>query len=59
MEVLQLGVAVMEHFMKGSAQLWLWYVNSEENICYSSHLGFLQENVPLWHLLNDETLFVS
>ena len=57
----------MEHFLEGSSLLRLWYFNSEENIVisYSSYLlgllseQFLQGNVPLRHLLNGETLFMS
>ena len=61
------GFAFMERFLEGSAPLSL---NSEEKICicYSSHLGecanvlmeqFLQGNVPLRHLLNEESIMSS
>ena len=70
MEVYHLAGAFMEHFLDGSAPLRLWRVDSEEKICtcYSSHLGyytnvlteqFVQGNVPLRDLLNEETLFMS
>ena len=57
---------LMEHFLEGSTPLRLcWFVNSVEMnyICYSSFLGwcsnvlmeqFLQGNVPIKHLLNEE-----
>ena len=67
---MHLADALMEHFLEGSAPLRLWEVNSEKKICicYSSLLGlctnvlaeqFIQGNVSLGHLLNEETLFIS
>ena len=44
---MHLAGTIIEHFLQGSALLRLW---SEQ---------FLHENVPLKHLLNEETLFMS
>ena len=60
----------MEYFLEGIAPLRQWYINpnkkSNEYKCslLSYHAKalkeqFLQGNVPLRHLLNTETLFMS
>ena len=66
---MHLSGALMEHFLEGSALLrQLGKLGQKRLLVFVTHLEkcanvlteqFLQGNVPLWHLLNEETLFMS
>ena len=53
-EVLHLGGAFMEHFPEESAPSRLCFVNSEALMEL-----FLKENILIWHLINEDTQFMS